>query len=92
MVPVRDAGNDDTLEVVEQGVEVLALLGHRGRHRGRDLARADLRQHGEVARALEVTHDPRGRAFQRLGEFAFVHNGWGRRGPLSGARPPESIA
>ena len=75
MVPVRDAGDDDTLEVVEQGVEILALLGHRGRHRGRDFAGAYLRKHGKVPRALEVAHDPGGRALQRLGEFAFVHSG-----------------
>ena len=85
MVPVRDPGDDDTLEVVEQGVEVLVLLGHRGRHRGRDLAGAHLREHGEVARALEVTQDPGGRALERLGEFAFVHSGQGPRAARSAA-------
>jgi hypothetical protein len=74
MVPVRDAGNDDALEVVEQGVEVLALLGHRGRHRGRDLAGAHLRQHREIPDAFEVASDPRGRALERFSEFAFVHS------------------
>ena len=79
MVPVRDAGDDDTLEVVEQGVEVLALFRHRGSHRGGDLARAYLRKHGKVPRAFEVAHDPRGRALQRFSEFSFVHTGCGRR-------------
>ena len=78
MVPVRDAGDDDSLEVVEQRVEVFALLGHRGRHRGRDLAGANLRKYGKVPRVLEITRDPRGSALQRFGEFAFVHNGRGR--------------
>ena len=94
MVPVRDARDHDALEVVEQGVEVLALLRHRGRHRGGDFARAHLREHGEIARALEIARDPRGSALQRCGEFTFVHDGGcrhARRARRSAPAPESSL-
>ena len=55
---MRDARQEDVVEIVEHGGERLRVLG-RGRWQLRaDLARCDLGQHGQLADALEIAGGP----------------------------------
>ena len=58
MLPVRDAGEQDLVEVAQYRVEGLGLLGRRLRQPGADLARPHLREHGQLGHALEVVGRP----------------------------------
>ena len=58
VVPVRDAGQQDRVEVLEHRGERLALLRRRRGEPCADLARLDLCEHGEIAAVLEVPGDP----------------------------------
>ena len=66
MVPVRDAGDEDPLEVGEDALERLALLGRLRRQRVADLAGLDARKHRIARRIVEVVGDPVGE------EWAFL--------------------
>jgi len=64
-------------EVLEAWIEAGWLLprqdGAKRNFFDVDLARAHLRKHGELPRALIVACDPCGRPLQRLRKFTFVH-------------------
>ncbi len=58
MLPVRDAGQEDLVEVAQHRLERLALLRRRDRQPRADLAGLDLREHRQLADALEVVGGP----------------------------------
>ena len=58
MLPVRDARQQDLVEVAQHGGERLGLLGRGGWQPRADLAGRDLRQHRQLAHALEVARGP----------------------------------
>jgi hypothetical protein len=55
---VRQARHDDLVEVGEEGVEPLGLLGRRGRERASYVAGGDLREHRQVVEGRPVVGDP----------------------------------
>ena len=55
---MRDAGQDQVVELADHRVERLAVLGRTGRQPGSDVARGDLGQDGEVLDPLQVAGDP----------------------------------
>ena len=57
-LPVRQPGQEDVVEVAQQVRERLAVLGRVLRQPRADLARLDLRQHGQLPDPLEVALDP----------------------------------
>ncbi len=63
-LPVGQAGQEDVVEVAEDARERLSLLGRRNGQPRANLARLDLREHRQLADALEIRGDPleRGRA------------------------------
>ncbi len=68
-------GQEDLVEVAEHRLERLRLLGRRLRQPRADLARLDLREHGQLADALEVVGRPVDGAVAVLAErhfFAFT--------------------
>ena len=69
-LPVRQARQHDSVEIVEQRLERLGLVGRRGRQRSADRARLDGREHGELADVLEVGRDPLERERAVLPEVA----------------------
>ena len=58
MLPVRDARQQHLVEIAEDVGERLGVLGRRGRQPGADVAGRDLRQHRQLADALEVPRRP----------------------------------
>jgi hypothetical protein len=61
---VRDARQQDLVEVAQHVREGLAVLGRRGGQLCTDIAGLDLREHGQIADTFEVLRGPldRGRA------------------------------
>ena len=57
-LPVGQAGQEDVVEIAEDVRERLRLLGRRGGQPRANLAWLDLREHGQLADALEVRGDP----------------------------------
>ena len=64
MVPVGEPRHDHVVEVAQQRLERLAVLGRSGGKLRADRARSDLCRDRQVADAREVGLDPRGRAHQ----------------------------
>ena len=62
MIPVGDAGQDDPLEVREDGVELFALLRGARRERAANLTGANAREDRKAFRVVEVIGDPVGDA------------------------------
>ena len=64
VLPVRERGQEQLVEVAEHVGERLGLLGRRRRQLRRQLAGRDLREHRQLGHALEVARRPleRGRA------------------------------
>src|SRR5439155_23106404 len=58
MVPVRDAGQEDAVEVVEDVRERLPTLGRLVGKRRLDVARLDPCEHGQLADPLEIAGGP----------------------------------
>jgi hypothetical protein len=80
VVPVRDAGKEDTLEVVEDLVERFAVVRRYGGEPARDVARFNQRQYRIRAGVLQVTFDPRAGPAQggvhfRAGQVWTGHSG-----------------
>jgi hypothetical protein len=69
MIPVRDAGDDQTLEVIEHSVDGLGLARRRVRQRRRDLAGSNSRNDREALRVLEIVGHPRDDALRVLSEL-----------------------
>ena len=61
---MREAGNDDALEVGEDDVEWLALLGRARGKRRADVSGFDPRKNGVAIRSLEVIGYPVGEAMR----------------------------
>ena len=57
-LPVRDSWKENRIEILQHGRERLRLVGGGGREPRSDRPRLDLRQHRELADALEVRRDP----------------------------------
>ena len=57
-LPVGERGQEDLVEVAEHVRERLGGLGRRRRQARAQLTRLDLREHRELAHALEVGRDP----------------------------------
>ena len=57
-LPVGQAGQEDVVEIAEDVRERLRLLGRRGGQTRANLPRLDLREHRQLADALEVRGDP----------------------------------
>jgi hypothetical protein len=55
---VRDAGHDETLEVIEHHIERFGLVRRLVRDRLRDVARGDARDDREALGIVEVISDP----------------------------------
>ena len=72
MVPVRDAGEDDPLEVREDRVERFARLGRRWRKGVADVAGLTARAPDSV-RAREVVGDPVGDPVRLAAERLRIH-------------------
>ena len=73
MVPVGEPGNDVLLEVGEDRLKRLALVGRRARQRPHQIARLRAREHRIAARLAEVRLDPRCNARELLREV--IHAG-----------------
>ena len=58
MLPVGDPGKQDLIEVLQDRRERLGILGRARRKPGTDLTGADLREHRQLADALEVPRRP----------------------------------
>ena len=75
VLPVRDAREEDLVEVAEHRGERLRLLGRRLRQPRADLPRLDLGEHGQLAHPFEVVGRPVDGAVAVLAEghfFAFT--------------------
>jgi hypothetical protein len=68
MVPVREAGDEDPLEVGEDPLERLALLRRSRRQRRADVAGADAGEDRIARRIVEVIRDPVGETMRLLTE------------------------
>ena len=80
VLPVGDAGQQDLVEVPQHRRERLALLRRRGGQARADLARLDLREHRQVADAVEVVGGPlerRAAVFEELLALVGRHRGKG---------------
>ena len=58
VLPVRDAGEDDLLDVAQNRRERLRPLGRRRRQLRADLTRRHLCEHGQLGKPFEVRRDP----------------------------------
>jgi hypothetical protein len=58
MVPVGDPGQDGLVEIAQDRLEGLAVLGRRGRELRANLSRGDRRRDRQLAHAFEVPGDP----------------------------------
>ena len=55
---MRDAGQEDVVEVAQDRRERLGVFGRLGRQPGADVAGRDLGEHRQIADALEVIRRP----------------------------------
>ena len=58
MVPVRQAGNENSFEVGQDRVEMFGVFGRLGWKRRRDVTRLDARENRVPFRMLEIRRDP----------------------------------
>ena len=72
MLPVRDAGQQDLVEIAEHCLKRLRLFGRRGRQPRPDVPRPHLSQHGKLTDALEIVGRPVDRAMPVLPERHFL--------------------
>jgi hypothetical protein len=73
MIPVSDAGQDDSLEVSEDRVERLPLLGRIYRERAPYVARLRAREHGVPLGRREVVRNPVGDPMRFAPERLRIH-------------------
>ena len=86
MLPVRQSGQDDPIQVLEDRGEVLGLFGRRSRKLGLDLARLGASHHGFLNHVSTVISNPVDELMSDPAEFFGSHESLGnqRKVPPSG--------
>lgn len=69
---MRDAGDNDLLEISKDALERFALLGRVGRQRFLDVPRHDLGEHRIALRVTEIPPDPTANASKVVFEIDLV--------------------
>ena len=85
MVPVRQAGNEDAINVRENRAERFRIFWSGCRECSGDLSRRDTREDGQCVDALEIVSDPVDELVTVLPERARVH-GANHTGPTRAHR------
>ena len=76
MVPVRQGGDQDALEIRENILERLAMFGSVVRQRVANVTRCDPRQDRVTLGATQVGGDPLHQRVAVALEFGRIHTGW----------------